>query len=191
MAEICFDTRQFYMYFFIFVVFTVYFIYINKNEKYSEVNLYQQLSNQDLLNKISELQQDIFNIKLKTQSCDRSLQACQQERYNGNIMGRNPSIFGNEPTRNQPSYDNYTLTGYLSGGGNQYPVYSREKYPGRSDKLEYYLINESRNKLKIPFKTVNYNELQDGDTITIPEIGDNLVYTLYDIKEFRYDPRIF
>ena len=189
MAEICFDTRQFYMYFFIFVVFTVYFIYINKTEKYSEVNLYQQLSNQDLLNKISELQQDIFNIKLKSQDCDRSLQACQQN--NQYTMSRNPSVFGNEPSRQQPSYNNYTLSGYLSGEGNQYPVYSREKYSGRSDKLEYYLINESRNKIKIPFKTVNYNELQDGDKITIPEIGPDLIYTLYDIKEFRYNPSIF
>lgn len=188
MTEICFDTRQFYMYFFIFIAFTIYFIYINKNEKYSEVNLYQQLSNQDLLNKISELQQDIFNIKLKSQDCDRSLQYCQQERDN---VSRNPSIFGNEPTRTQPSYDNYTLSGYLSGGGNQYPVYSREKYPGRSDKQEYYLINESRNKIKIPFKTTNYNELQDGDKITIPEIGTDLVYTLYELKQFRYNPSIF
>ena len=80
------------------------------------------------------------------------------------------------------------MIGYLSSNGEQYPVFARDKYPGRSDKQEYYTINDSRNRVKIPFKTTNWNELFSGDTIDIPEISNGLVFTKYDTNTLRYDP---
>lgn len=93
----------------------------------------------------------------------------------------------------EPGYDayqNYQKLGYISNETGQYPVYGRQKYPGKSDKLEYYTINEGRNQVKIPFKTTNYNELYDKDIVTVNEFGGDLTFTKYETAGLRYNPNV-
>jgi hypothetical protein len=90
-----------------------------------------------------------------------------------------------------PSYDDYQLIGFLFNDTLRFPLYGRPRYPGRTDKYEYYLVDESRNKLKIPITTKNYNELLDGELINIPELTSVFTVKLYEFEKLRYDPRIF
>jgi hypothetical protein len=63
---------------------------------------------------------------------------------------------------------------------------------GKSDKQEYYTINEGRNHVKIPFKTKNYNELFDGDQVNVPELSNNTFsFKKYETENIRYNPNVF
>lgn len=53
-----------------------------------------------------------------------------------------------------------------------------------------YVINNDRSRIKIPFKTKNNNELYDGDTIDIPELGNGFVFKKYENEGIRYNPNI-
>lgn len=83
------------------------------------------------------------------------------------------------------------MIGYITGLQGQFPVFGRYKYPGRSDKMEYYTINDSRGRVKIPFKTNNFNELFDGDSIIIDELGGSYTFKKYENEQFRYDPNVY
>lgn len=91
-----------------------------------------------------------------------------------------------------PKYEEYQLMGFLYNELNRFPLYGRPKYKGKSDKYEYYVVDESRNKLRIPFKTRNDNELFDNDEIIVPELtGSPLKTKLYEFETIRYDPTVF
>jgi hypothetical protein len=97
-------------------------------------------------------------------------------------------------TFNTPPYDAYTTyqnLGYLTGNGTQYNVFGRWIHPNRSDRWQFYVINNERSRIKIPFKTTNNNELYDGDTIDIPELGNGFVFKKYENEGMRYNPFIF
>lgn len=199
MSEICFQQSTFNMYLFIFVCLIVYFVFITQKESFSDISLYKDLTKDKMLLKITELQQEIFDSKIQTQVCERDLSVCkQQDRTRMVTNARGVTRFDdslNPPdrvyTNARQGYEEYRRLGYLTGDVGQFPVFGRNKYPGRTDKLEYYTINEGRNSIKIPFKTENYNELYDNDTISIPEIGDNLVFKEYEIQSLRYNPSVF
>ena len=92
-----------------------------------------------------------------------------------------------------PAYDGYQqyqMLGYITGQQGQFPVFGRYKYPGKTDKLEYYTINDSRGRVKIPFKTINYNELYDGDSVNIDELGGSYIFKKYQDEGLRYNPNI-
>jgi hypothetical protein len=84
-------------------------------------------------------------------------------------------------------YMQFQMLGYLNCSIGRFPVFGRYKYPGKTDKYEYYTIDDSRGRIKIPFKTKNYNELFDGDNITIDELGV-CKFKKYENEEFRYNP---
>jgi hypothetical protein len=93
-------------------------------------------------------------------------------------------------TGDYDSFRIYQPVGFLSDGtiGSIYQVFARRKYYRRSDKMTYYTIDQSRRSIKIPFKTHNDDELYDGDTVTIPILGD-LTFTKYDNDDnYRYNP---
>ena len=93
--------------------------------------------------------------------------------------------------RGYNAYNNFQMLGYITGPGGQFPVMGRNKYSGKSDKIEYYCINEGRNKIKIPFKTKNDNELYDGDLVNIEELGGGFTFKKYeDTDGNRYQPDI-
>jgi len=162
----------------------------------TNINLNKGLTHKDLQNKITVLNDELYNCKIEKQNCNRNLQQLSnniQQKfldkiYNPLAPPENVYSGGKLNQRGYDSYQQFQMIGYLSGNGQQYPVFARDKYPGRTDKQEYYTINDSRNRVKIPFKTQNWNELFSGDTINIPEIGNGLVFTKYDTNTLRYDP---
>ena len=86
------------------------------------------------------------------------------------------------------SFDDYQMIGYVYKDNERYPLYGRYKYPGRSEKWEYYIIDETRNRLKIPFYSKNYDELYDGSIINVPTLGDNFMVKIYEYEDLRYNP---
>lgn len=202
-SNICFNRSNLNLYMFLLLCLIIYLIYIaiKQNETMTNINLNRGLTPKELENKINILNDQLYNCKIEKQECNRNLQ--QLSNNNTNIEQKflnkiyNPlappeNIYGGR-TLHQPGYNSYQqfqMIGYLSGNGEQYPVFARDKYPGRSDKQEYYTINDSRNRVKIPFKTTNWNELFTGDTIDIPEIGTGLIFTKYETNNLRYDPNI-
>lgn len=91
---------------------------------------------------------------------------------------------------NAPSFQDYQMIGYIWNSTNdtKLPLYGRYKIPGRSEKWEYYVIDESRRGIKIPFKSKNDNELYDGDTVDVPTVGNGWKAKIYEYDQFRYNP---
>lgn len=202
---ICFSRPNFFMYSTLLLFIIIYLTYYSKNlhEKYSETHLFSQLSNNDFQNKITQLQTDLYTTSLREQQCEKSLNSLKQNSNNTSVQDTflnkiynplSPPEYvypgGTLYTRGYDAYKNYQMIGYLSNSSGQYPLFGRYRNPGRSDKWEYYTINESRNRIKIPIKTTNYNELYDGDTIDVPEISTGLVFNKYNNEEFRYSPDV-
>lgn len=84
------------------------------------------------------------------------------------------------------SYNNFQMLGYISGNGNVYPIIGRQRYRNRTDKMEYHTIDSSRNQIKIPIATHNYDEVYTGDTMTVPELGGEFIFTKYENMNNRY-----
>jgi hypothetical protein len=201
-TDICFRRSDLSLYMFLLLCLIIYLIYIaiKTNESMSNTNLNRGLTQKDLQNKITVLNDELYNCKIEKQNCNRNLQQLSNNNtqqkfidkiYNPLAPPENVYGGGRLNQRGYDSYQQFQMIGYLSGNGQQYPVFARDKYPGRTDKQEYYTINDSRNRVKIPFKTQNWNELYSGDTIDIPEIASGLVFTKYDTNTLRYDPNYF
>jgi len=208
-SSICFEKDDFNLYLFLLVTFVVYLLYIimviNNSgiKKYSNYDSLKESkldkNNVNLIDKINELQNQI---KLMS---DTKIQTKNTERLQQNISLQNkfldklynplspPENIIESGTFNTPRYDAYTTyqnLGYLTGNGTQYNVFGRWMYPNKSDRWQYYVINNDRSRIKIPFKTKNNNELYDGDTIDIPELGNGFVFKKYENEGFRYNPNI-
>jgi hypothetical protein len=206
MDKVCFERPTFNMYMFILVCTIIYLMYFSFHENMTNVDLYSTMDKDSLYKTILNMKDDLFVSKLNEQKCQTSLQALQQtcssQLSQSGIQSRlldkvnNPlvspeSIYSSGRINSQgfDSYNQYQMVGYLSAGvGEQFPVFGRNKYPNKSDKIEYYTINEGRGRIKIPFKTKNYNELYDKDTVNIPELGGDLTFTKYEIENVRYNP---
>lgn len=198
MDKICFSKDTFYIYTFILIgvlVYCTYFYYHQKKEQkenISNIDINTGLSNDSLKTRLKMLQQNLYNSQLDNQKCNYDLAYCKSDLNkcdNGN-SGRHNNGTGPERryvSPNQPS-SSYTVLGYVYKDTERYPLYGRYKFPGRSDKFEYYIIDETRNRLKIPFKTSNDNELYDGDSIDIPTLDTGYSAKIYDYSDFRYNP---
>jgi len=209
MDRICFEKPTFYMYLFILFCVIIYLVYFKYSEYYqsSTFDPYTDMSKDKLYEKVLELKESLYNVQLKEQQCQIELNNVKstiatstnttfQNRFLNKIY--NPltppeNIYpgGNFNTRGYDAYQQYQMLGYLSGPQGQFPVFGRYRYPGKTDKYEYYTIDDSRGRIKIPFKTVNYNELYDGDSITIQEIGGSYIFKKYEDEGLRYNPNIF
>jgi hypothetical protein len=204
--EICFAPTTLYTYIFLLVVIVVISVYV-----YISNEGYQNLSKQELQDKVKELQDELYKLSLAEKKCQGALQATQQllssDGQNTKLINSTQNKFLDKiynpltPPENvykngsftSPGYDSYTqyqMTGYITGNGQQYPVFARDKYSGRSDKQEYYTMNEGRNRIKIPFKTKNFEELYSGDRVNIPELGGEFTFNKYENEGNRYSPNI-
>jgi hypothetical protein len=202
-SSICFEKDDFNLYLFLLITFIVYLLYIIMVSKNTVIKKYGNCDN--LINKINDLQNQIKLIsdtKMQTQNTDRlkqniSLQNISlQNKFLDKLYNplSPPENIIESGTFNTPRYDAYTTyqnLGYLTGNGTQYNVFGRWMYPNKSDRWQYYVINNERSRIKIPFKTKNNNELYDGDTIDIPELGNGFVFKKYENEGFRYNPNIF
>jgi hypothetical protein len=166
------------------------------------------MTKEKLYDKVLELKDSLHDVQLKEQKCQIQLDALKNnvtqisqgsehlqskflnKIYNPLAPPENVYPGGNLNSRGYDGYQQYQMLGYLSGSQGQFPVFGRYKYPGKTDKLEYYTINDSRGRIKIPFKTKNYNELYDGDSITINELGGDYTFTKYEDEGLRYNPNL-
>lgn len=208
MSQICFKKEELQIYSFLLIgiiVFLIY-IYIRSNtkesmESMSNVQLYTTLTNNELLNKIKTLQEDLFDCTTSKQACERNLQELSINKISESRGTENkffdriynplvpPERTYNKRSRNY--IDTYQQIGIVYNDAERYPLFARPKYPGKTDKYEYYLIDETRNRLKIPFRSKNDNELFDGDTIFIDILKDSFTIKIYDYDNVRYNPDIF
>lgn len=90
---------------------------------------------------------------------------------------------------NIPANTEYQQIGFLFSPTDmqtRYPLYGRPRYPGRTDKYEYYVMDASRHRLKIAVKTKNYEELYDNDSVSVPELHhEALLVRMYDFMDLR------
>lgn len=214
--RVCFKTRDFKLYIFLLICIFTFVLYIlsKKSEEMTNVDLFSNLSQKQLIEKVINLQDSLYKAELQKQNCERELYQKQtnndtdkvyDKRYINKSLNNNlqdiSSVFLNKI--NNPivspenlyrdkydAYQKYQQIGFLTNLKNgQFPIFARDKYPNRSDKQEYYTINEGRNHVKIPFKTKNNNELFDGDEIIVPELSnDTFIFKKYETESMRYDP---
>lgn len=208
MDRVCFDRPTFNMYLFILVCIIFYLIYFKiSSEHYheQEFNQYSGLSKDKLYDKVLELKDNLYDVQLKEQKCQIELNSIKNQKQVAHPVTQNKfldKIFnplappenvypgGNFNSRGYDGYQEYQMLGYLSGNNGQFPVFGRYKYPNKTDKFEYYTINDSRGRIKIPFKTKNYNELYDGDSIDINELEGSYTFKKYEDEGLRYNPNI-
>jgi hypothetical protein len=99
----------------------------------------------------------------------------------------------NIPTRGEP--DNYQLIGVVFKKNNlnhdiAYNLFGRQKFLG-SNQYEYYIAGNMNNtNIKIPIKIKGDREIEDNQTINIPEINSTFNVKLYDYDSPRYNPNI-
>ena len=196
--QICIEKNHFSLYVFLLFCLIVFFLYIitKKYEHMSNVDLDSQLANDELKNKINKLQDLLFNCKLTVQDYERKIIELTKERESTSMLPFLNKIYNPlYPPENiyrdkYDSYNKYQQIGYITNlKDGQFPVFARDKYLNKSDKQEYYTINEGRNSIKIPFKTKNDNEMFDGDSIIIPELSSiSFVFKKYNNAGLRYNP---
>jgi hypothetical protein len=211
MDRICFERPTFNMYLFILVCVIAYLVYFKFSEHYSGTNFdpYVNMTKEKLYEKVLEFKDNLHETQLKEQKCQIQLDSLKSNLsqvntvqdpvqtkflnkiYNPLAPPENMYPGGNLNSRGYDGYQQYQMLGFLSGAQGQFPVFGRYKYPGKTDKLEYYTINDSRGRIKIPFKTKNYNELYDGDSIIINELGGDYTFTKYEDEGLRYNPTLF
>lgn len=186
---LCFKQNDFVLYLFIIICIFAFFIYIyssaiaEKKEQLYELKQKQLLHSYELKQKQEQKPQEEIKDDIKVKFLEKI--------YNPLVSPETIYPGGNLRSRSFDAYQNYQMLGYLSGNNDQYSVFGRYKYPGKTDKYEYYTINNSRSHIKIPFKTNNYDELYDGDVIDIPDISNGLVFRKYETEELRYNPNVF
>ncbi len=200
--DVCFSQQTFNTYMFLLLIVSTYIVYVlyKKHENFSMVNTSSHLSQQELLTKVKQLQDQLYTYQLAEQQCQLELVKTKTE-----LAKQSPTISTN--TSLQKIYNpivspervyqgpnsvssSYQMIGYIHNTTDRFPLFGRYKYPGRSDRWEYYIIDETRNKLKIPFKTTNDTEITDGDDVNIPSLGQ-FTATIYEYEQFRYNPNVF
>jgi len=214
--RVCFKTGDFKLYIFLLICIFTFVLYIlsKKSEEMTNVDLFSNLSQKQLIEKVINLQDSLYKVELQKQNCERELQQKQTNNVNDKVYDKTyinkslnnnlqdiSSVFLNKinnpivPPENlyrdkYDAYQKYQQIGFLTNLKNgQFPIFARDKYPNRSDKQEYYTINEGRNHVKIPFKTKNNNELFDGDEVIVPELSnDHFIFKKYETEGMRYDP---
>lgn len=195
-SSVCFRRSDFNLYLLVLFFIIVYFVVIllKSKEQQADNNLIDYLKH-----KLTEYENKTNGITQVSENGDT------QDRQNGvtqvreditiNRAGRlyNPLI---PPERIYPGgrlYDmrkdvDFQQVGIIYNNTTRLPLFGRPKYIGKSDKWEYYIIDESRNRLKIPYKSKNDNEIFDGDNINI--FDETFTVKLYEYDQFRYDPNI-
>lgn len=201
MDSICFKRSQFTLYFVLITCILVYLVYV-LYYKYKENSSKENLTDIAYINsKIQNLQDQLFQTQIKNQTCNSDLSKLHELRNDNQqqilMMNRiyNPLV---SPERTYPGgrlysknqYNDYQQMGFIYNDQERFPLYGRPKYPGKTDKYEYYLIDESRNHLKIPYKPKGDNEIYDGDQIFVDVLNNSFSVKIYDYDNIRYNPTI-
>ena len=194
---ICFDRPNFYMYITILIAIIGFLAYyfLSLKKKLGDNDLYGILDDILLKKKMNQLKDELYKTKYNERLSKNKQDIGIQDKFLNiiyNPLSSPEKMYPNGDLYNK-GYDGYIenqMLGFITNANGQYPIMGRYHYPGKTDKFEYYTINEGRNKIKIPIKTTNYNELYDGDQVTIPELGGNFTFKKYKNEGFRYNPSI-
>jgi hypothetical protein len=216
--SICFRRNDFNLYAFLLFCIIMYLCFVLK--KYRETfvettsdNVNAGLKREHLLERLELLQDKLFSCQTSQQKCLGDLQQTRQyiqqsqsgasarqgveNKANVNIALNRLYNPHSPPERsypsgrlNTPGTSDFQQIGIVYNNTERLPLFGRPKYPGRTEKYEYYIIDETRNRLKIPFKSKNDNELYDGDTIHLDILNNDYNVKIYEYDQFRYDPDI-
>lgn len=204
--NICFTKRDFTIYMYLLVLLLTYISYVLYQKKQENMSLFDytyKLSETDMTQTIKKLQQQLHDSQLNEQRCKQDLSNIKAVVGGGSTMTGigidanraalklyNPLVSPERVYQNPltQQLQNYQMIGYLYKDSERLPLFGRYKYPGRTEKWEYYIMDETRNHLKIPFKTVNDNEISDGDVLNIPTLGSGYTAKIYEYETLRYNP---
>jgi hypothetical protein len=102
------------------------------------------------------------------------------------------------PVFNVPTQhvDSYRQIGILHSSGSVLPLLGRRVHNG-STNWHYYTLTNDAMSLRIPLKHKNRmctdtngcQELYNGDTVSIPELGASFTIKMYDESPYIYNPR--
>lgn len=198
-SSVCVSTSDFkkYMYILLILIFYIlYILYSSGKENLTNIDLNSGMTTDQLKNKIIKLQEQLYDIQISEQKCQVDLykttlllknnQSTQNINKITNPLISPDRIYAN-PLSNTSSYQ---MVGYIYKDNDRYQLFGRYREPGRSDKWDYYIIDQNRQSLKIPFTTKNYSEIFDGDVLNIPTLGENFIAKIYELEQLRYNPNI-
>lgn len=174
---ICMDEPIFYM--LIAICLIIVFVVTKKfKETMNNINFEKNLTKDELITEIRKLKDLLYSTTIQQQTCERNLSECKSSE----------SITTSHAPKRTYTTDitNFYQVGYVSDSITIYPLFGRRLYRQRSDRWEYYAIEGSENKVRIPIKTQNDIELSDGDTITIN--GRSFTVTMYPYQNVVYNP---
>jgi hypothetical protein len=192
MSEVCIKTKDVSVYvsLLLLVVGFVAFVYYKQIDEMTNVNLISHYSSEELKKKVVELENKLYSSQIATQRCESDLAKARQDQASdkSRMLNKiyNPLV---SPDRIYGS-NSFQQIGFIFNGTERFPLYGRYKFPGRTNKFEYYIIDESRNRLKIPFKSKGDDELMSGDTVDIATLGMSFTVQLYEYETFRYNPNV-
>ena len=155
----------------------------------ASIQLDEGLPVSEILQRINKLRKDLYNSQIEQQKCHIQLARATEQNNNHpppNNQFSNPLL---EPNRIYNNSDYNQLIGYIFSSTKRYPLIGRHKYPGRTDRWEYYVIDESENKLRIPLTVKGDTELFSGDSINVPELAQIFTVKLYEYETYRYNPK--
>lgn len=188
MDSICFKRSEFTLYLVLIICIITYFLYITyyqyKEESESKQSE-QTLNNLDA--RINMLQSQIGSSNQITQNKDLLLNRI----YNPIIPPERIYPGGRLGLHSPNQYNDYQQIGFVYNDQERYPLYGRPKYPKKLDKFEYYIIDETRNHLKIPYKSRGDNEIFDGEQIFIDVLNNTFTVKIYEYDNIRYNPDLY
>ena len=185
MAQICFDETAFYTYLFVLFCLIVLHVFYHVHQKDTLITMLDKLTPVKAVPEIPVPEVPEIPVEIET---PKITQRFLNKIYNPLAPPENVypggSLYGD---RGYDAYMRYQEIGYLTGESGQFPVFARYRDSGRTDRFQFYTISDSRNRIKIPFKTKNDQELFCGDPVVIPELG-SFTFKKYPDEGFRYDP---
>ena len=206
--QICMPRRhyKFYTYLMLFIVSAFIIIMYHqscelkkKKEQFTSFSSTAGMSDKSLKSRIKQLESDLHQSQLNTERCRTALAGATANNTNTNLHNRvlnkvyNPiappeRIYPGGSFHNREPYYGYQMVGFLnSADGERLALYGRPKYRNRTDKMEYFAVDDTRNKLKIPFEVKGDDALDDGDTVDIDRLGGKeFTANVYEYEGFKY-----
>jgi len=145
------------------------------------------MSKKQLIEKVESLKEKLHECMVNNEYCksDLAKEKVLKTKSQPHVIVQT-NTQPNSPVRDYNSNNNYQQVGIIHNSTGRFPLYGRQKYPNNSSKWEYYAIDESRNRLPIEVKSVNFNELYTNDTVNVPILGGTFTISLYEYNNFRY-----
>ena len=155
------------------------------------MHMNRELTKKELEDKVAQLYNELYKITLTEHRATQVVPRFLDKIYNPLHPPENVIPEGGFYNKGYDAYQDYQQLGFITNENGQFPVFGRYKYPGRTDRYEYYTINEGRNRIKIPFHVRNYEELYSDDPVVVPELsGSDFTFTKYENEGVRYNPNL-